>query len=108
MLRGAPILILDEPTTGLDGASEALVLEGMRRLAEGRTTFVISHHAAPLIGVDVVLDLSTGRDAPERELVGLPRVAGPGTQPNLAAGPVLRERKEDLWVQESRSSATRF
>jgi subfamily B ATP-binding cassette protein MsbA len=57
ILRDAPILILDEPTTGLDAESELLVLEGMRRLAEGRTTFVISHHEAPLVGVDRLFQL---------------------------------------------------
>jgi ATP-binding cassette subfamily B protein len=86
MLRGAPILILDEPTTGLDGASESLVLEGTRRLAEGRTTFVISHHQAPLVDVDVVLDLSTGRlQVPETEIVRLPRA-----QPDQHRGATLR------------------
>jgi subfamily B ATP-binding cassette protein MsbA len=60
MLRDAPILILDEPTTGLDAEAEQLVLDGMRCLAEGRTTFVISHHEAPLVGVDRIFDLRTG------------------------------------------------
>src|SRR5262249_23526043 len=43
MIRDAPILILDEPTTGLDAESERLVMEALERLMRGRTTFVIAH-----------------------------------------------------------------
>src|SRR5262249_1709964 len=55
MLADAPILILDEPTTGLDRKSERLVLDGLARLSEGRTTIVISHHEAALRDVSRVV-----------------------------------------------------
>jgi ABC-type multidrug transport system fused ATPase/permease subunit len=42
-LRDAPILLLDEPTTGLDVDAANHVLEPLRRLAAGRTTIVITH-----------------------------------------------------------------
>jgi len=61
MLADAPILILDEPTTGLDRESEGLVLDGLHRLTEGRTTFVISHHDAALANVDRILDVRDGQ-----------------------------------------------
>src|SRR6185503_6495995 len=51
MIRDAPLLILDEPTTGLDGESTDRLLGPLRRLVDGRTTIVISH------------DLLTVRDA---------------------------------------------
>src|SRR5262249_26100592 len=38
IVRDAPIVLLDEPTTGLDAATEALVLEALARLTAGRTT----------------------------------------------------------------------
>jgi subfamily B ATP-binding cassette protein MsbA len=60
LLRDAPVLVLDEPTIGLDAEVERLTLDGMRRLAEGRTTFVISHHSAPLVGVDRILQVRNG------------------------------------------------
>src|SRR5437867_814516 len=41
-IRHAPLLILDEPTTGLDGENERAVLEALERLTEGRTTFLIT------------------------------------------------------------------
>ena len=61
MLADAPILILDEPTTGLDHESEALVLDGLARLSKGRTTIVISHHAAALRGVTRLIHVSGRR-----------------------------------------------
>ena len=43
LLRDPPILILDEPTTGLDAASGAQVLDGLTSLMRGRTSIIISH-----------------------------------------------------------------
>jgi ATP-binding cassette subfamily B protein len=44
LLRDAPILLLDEPTTGLDAGSADRVTKPLRRLMEGRATVVISHN----------------------------------------------------------------
>ena len=43
LLRDPPILVLDEPTTGLDAASETAVLDGLQALMRGRTTILITH-----------------------------------------------------------------
>src|SRR5438045_1159172 len=48
MMRDAPILILDEPTSSLDAAAEALTLEALERLRRGRTTSIRAH-LRPLI-----------------------------------------------------------
>jgi subfamily B ATP-binding cassette protein MsbA len=61
MLRDAAILILDEPTTGLDPQSEELVLRALRRLMAHRTTLVITHGTAPLVGADAILAVDDGR-----------------------------------------------
>jgi ABC-type bacteriocin/lantibiotic exporter with double-glycine peptidase domain len=61
MLCDAPILILDEPTTGLDRESETLVLDGLARLSEGRTTFIISHHDPALARVSRVFEVRGGQ-----------------------------------------------
>jgi thiol reductant ABC exporter CydD subunit len=45
-LRDAPLLLLDEPTAGLDGSTEAEVLESVRRLANGRTVLLVAHRPA--------------------------------------------------------------
>lgn len=61
MLRNAPIVILDEPTTGLDAGTERLVAEALRRLTQGRTTFVIAHHLATVTAANRILVLERGR-----------------------------------------------
>jgi ATP-binding cassette, subfamily B, bacterial len=43
ILRRSPILLLDEPTTGLDAASEEAVIRALERAAQGRTTILVSH-----------------------------------------------------------------
>jgi ATP-binding cassette subfamily B protein/subfamily B ATP-binding cassette protein MsbA len=60
ILRNAPILILDEPTSALDVETEALVMEGIRRLTEGRTTFVIAHRLSTVRDADQILVLRDG------------------------------------------------
>lgn len=60
LLRDAPILILDEPMTGLDEAREREVHEALRRLKQGRTTLLITHRMDALEGVDRVFVLEPG------------------------------------------------
>ena len=57
MLRDTPIVVLDEPTTGLDGHAGERVTAALRTLLEGRTAIVISHDPALLAAADRVLDL---------------------------------------------------
>ena len=63
MLRDAPILILDEPTTGLDAESSDRVLAPLRRLMDGRTTIMITHNLASTRDADLVVVLDDGRIA---------------------------------------------
>ncbi len=60
ILRDAPILILDEPTSSLDVETEALVMEGLARLTRGRTTFVIAHRLSTVRSADLVVVLKDG------------------------------------------------
>ena len=60
-LRDAPLLLLDEPTAGLDGATEADVLAAVRRLAQGRTVLVVAHRPALVAMADRVVALGAGR-----------------------------------------------
>ncbi|HLT85551.1 MAG TPA: ABC transporter ATP-binding protein [Phototrophicaceae bacterium] len=61
ILRDAPIIILDEATTGLDPKNSAEVFEAVDRLAAGRTTLVITHTLADALGCDEVVVLDRGR-----------------------------------------------
>jgi ATP-binding cassette subfamily B protein len=63
MVRDAPILILDEPTTGLDNESTQRVMAPMRRLMEGRATIVISHNLMTVRSATEIVVLEQGRVA---------------------------------------------
>ena len=61
MIRDAKILVLDEPSSGLDMESERLVFEGLRQLLENKTTFVIAHRLSTIQHADRILVLDQGR-----------------------------------------------
>lgn len=60
-IRRAPIVILDEPTTGLDNHSEQVVNSALNRLTQGCTTFMISHNLQSVEQVDRILYVENGR-----------------------------------------------
>jgi ABC-type multidrug transport system fused ATPase/permease subunit len=61
VLRRSPILLLDEPHTGLDAQTEADVTEALSKLMQGRTTFVIAHRLATVRNADRILFLHKGK-----------------------------------------------
>ncbi|MFH8624811.1 thiol reductant ABC exporter subunit CydD [Streptomyces vietnamensis] len=61
-LADRPLLLLDEPTAALDGATEAGVVDAVRRLAAGRTVVLVVHRPALLAVADRVVSL--GGDVP--------------------------------------------
>jgi ATP-binding cassette, subfamily B, bacterial len=60
IIRNSPILLLDEPSTGLDAASEKLVLEGLARLMENKTTIMVAHRLATIQKADIIFVLQDG------------------------------------------------
>ncbi|WP_300343767.1 ABC transporter ATP-binding protein [Nesterenkonia sp.] len=60
LVRNAPIVLLDEPTTGLDPASKSVVESSIRELTRGRTTVAITHDLSMIQGLDRVLWLQDG------------------------------------------------
>jgi ATP-binding cassette, subfamily B, bacterial len=60
VIRDAPILILDEPTSNLDAASEELVFEALGRLMKGKTSIVIAHRLATVKKADIIFALDHG------------------------------------------------
>jgi ATP-binding cassette subfamily B protein len=60
-LKDAPILILDEPTSSIDVATEAMIMEAMERVMAGRTTVMIAHRLSTLEGCDARLVIEHGR-----------------------------------------------
>lgn len=61
LVKDAPIVLLDEPTTGLDAGSEALVLEALERLLDGRTSLVIAHRLRTIQRADRIAVVERGR-----------------------------------------------
>ncbi len=94
-LKDAPILILDEPTAALDTVSEALVIDGLRRLQQGRTTFVIAHRLSTVRSADRILVLDKGRivgeGTHEQLLVTSPLYARLASQLTTPERPVLAQ-----------------
>lgn len=76
-LADRPVLLLDEPTASLDGATEAEVVAAVRRLAVGRTVLLVVHRPALLEVADRVVRLEAGA-------------------PVVAAGSVHREGTKEL------------
>jgi subfamily B ATP-binding cassette protein MsbA len=60
VIRNTPILILDEPSSGLDAESEKLVFDALDRLMKGKTSIVIAHRLSTVRAADVIFVLKDG------------------------------------------------
>jgi ATP-binding cassette, subfamily B, bacterial len=60
IIRNTPLLILDEPSSGLDAASEKLVFEALDRLMEGRTSIVIAHRLSTIRQAGIIFVVKDG------------------------------------------------
>jgi ATP-binding cassette subfamily B protein len=105
LLKNAPILILDEPTSSLDAISEEAVFDALRHLREGRTTIVIAHRLSTIRRATRILVLHEGR------------LIAQGTHDELVASTELYRRMcahlsvgrsldEPEWVDELRKAVT--
>jgi subfamily B ATP-binding cassette protein MsbA len=54
LLRGAPILLLDEAISALDAESERIVQEALSVLGQGRTVLVIAHRLSTVVNADLI------------------------------------------------------
>jgi len=61
IIRNSPILILDEPSAGLDAESEKLVFDAIENLMEGKTSIVIAHRLATVIRADAIFVIDDGK-----------------------------------------------
>jgi ATP-binding cassette subfamily B protein/subfamily B ATP-binding cassette protein MsbA len=69
-------LILDEPTSSVDAETEALIMEGLRQLTAGRTTFIIAHRLSTVRQADLIVVVRGGRIVEQGTFDGLMRRQG--------------------------------
>ncbi len=89
-LKDAPILILDEPTSAIDSKTEAVILDALERLMQGRTTFMIAHRLATIRNADLILVMHHGE------------IVERGTHEELLATGGLYKQLSDLQTAQSR------
>ncbi|MFI2370105.1 thiol reductant ABC exporter subunit CydD [Streptomyces sp. NPDC018833] len=98
-LADRPVLLLDEPTAALDGATEEGIVEAVGRLAQGRTVLLVVHRPALLAVADRVVTLTRADSAPAR-------TPGPAAAPVRAAAAVRPEECVDGEPSGARASAS--
>ena len=76
IIRNTPILILDEPSTGLDAVAEKLVFEALDRLMQGRTSIVIAHRLSTIRRADTIFVVKDGEIAQKGRHAELMRSGG--------------------------------
>lgn len=86
LLKDAPILLLDEPTEGLDAATERDLMQALGKLMAGRTVLLITHRPAGLDWVDQVLVLDQGRELARGDASVVPKATAATL---LAVGPEI-------------------
>lgn len=95
-LKDAPILILDEPTSSIDSKTEAVVLDSLDELMEGRTSFIIAHRLSTVRHADQILVMSDGR------------IVERGTHDELLlTGPVYQQLHQAQTRERKRRSSAR-
>ncbi len=88
MVRDPRVLVLDEPTTGLDAQAQEWLLAALDRVARGRTTLIVSHDRHVVENADLVVAIASGRIvAAGSAREAFDRAFGPATaQPSMVAG----------------------
>ncbi|HVE65301.1 MAG TPA: ABC transporter ATP-binding protein, partial [Thermoanaerobaculia bacterium] len=89
LLKDAPIVLLDEPTTALDAESESLVLIALERLLEKRTAILIAHRFSTIRRADMIVVVDQGR------------IVERGTHPELIARNGRYRQLSDLQAADS-------
>ncbi|PYO87395.1 MAG: hypothetical protein DMD58_14950, partial [Gemmatimonadetes bacterium] len=76
-LKDSPVLILDEPTSGVDAHTEAAIVEALGRLQQGRTVIIISHRPSAVAQCSAMLRIEHGRIVADTSKLAAPPTAPP-------------------------------
>jgi ATP-binding cassette subfamily B protein/subfamily B ATP-binding cassette protein MsbA len=93
LLKDAPIVVLDEPTSAMDSLTEQRVMRGVEHLLDGRTAFIIAHRLTTVLNADLAIVLDGGRvvetGPPQHLLRGNSRFAELARAQSLLSSQVL-------------------
>ena len=73
ILKDPKIILLDEATSSVDSETEGKIQEGLKRLSQGRTTFVVAHRLSTIMDSDVIIVIKDGailEEGSPKELLG--------------------------------------
>jgi ATP-binding cassette subfamily B (MDR/TAP) protein 7 len=80
MLKNAPILLCDEPTSSLDSKTETDIMNNIKNLGKGRTTLIIAHRLSTIQDCDEIIVMHQGRVAERGTHYELLRMGGRYTE----------------------------
>jgi ABC-type multidrug transport system fused ATPase/permease subunit len=99
IVRDAPIILLDEPTTGLDARAEHLVMEALDHLLDGQTAIVIAHRRSTIRQADRVLVIDDGKVHESQPL---------SSSQDGASGPISHTGDQQFALRDSESELARL
>ncbi len=94
-LTDSPVLLLDEPTSGVDPHTEAAIVEALGRLQEGRTVIIISHRPSAVARCTALVTMARGRVVADSTSITPPLPAPRPAAPPIGA-PTSGRRREIL------------
>ena len=105
ILKGPPILVLDEATPALDGRTEEEIQDALERVSRNRTTLVIAHRLSTIVGADEIIVLDQGQIVERGTHYALLRKNPVSTRTREIVSERLKRRARSwLWLAKKKRS----